>query len=82
MFVMLVWVYVQIEWGLFNLIIIKYEIVCGSIFVGDGSVFVCIFGEQCVYLQGVLVGQVLGMLGDLGGFEGVECMVNDILQIG
>ena len=82
MFATLVWAYAQIEWGPPNSITTKHETVRGSILAGDGSVLARTLGEQRVYPQGTLAGQVLGMMGDSGGLEGAERTFNDTLQTG
>lgn len=82
MFATLVWAYAQIEWGPPNSITVKHQTVRGSVLASDGTVLARTLGDKRVYPQGTLAGQVLGMLGDSGGLEGIERTFDDSLQAG
>lgn len=82
MFVTLVWAYAQIEWGPPNRIVQTEETVRGSVLAADGTVLARTLGKQRVYPQGTLAGQVVGMLGDSGGLEGIERTYDDKLKAG
>lgn len=82
MFVSLVWAYAQLEWGLPHAV--KRNVVQsrGSILAADGSVLARSVNGKRVYPQGVLAGQVLGMMGDTEGLEGLEAAYNRPLEAG
>lgn len=82
MFATLVWAYAQIEWGPPNTITPRQEVVRGSVLAADGTVLARTLGKQRVYPQGNLAGQVIGMLGDSGGLEGIERTYDDTLKTG
>lgn len=82
MFLSLVWAYAQLEWGLPHAV--KRNVVQsrGSILAADGSVLARSVNGKRVYPQGVLAGQVLGMMGDTEGLEGLEAAYNRPLEAG
>lgn len=82
MFVSLVWAYAQLEWGLPHAV--KRNVVQsrGTIYAADGSVLARSVGGKRMYPQGTLAGQVLGMMGDTEGLEGLEAAYNRSLEAG
>ncbi len=82
MFLSLVWAYAQLEWGVPHTVKRNVLQSRGSILASDGSVLARSVGGQRVYPQGVLAGQVVGMMGETDGLEGLEAAYNRSLQAG
>lgn len=82
MFLTLVWAYAQLEWGLPNAVKRNVMQARGSIYAADGSVLARSVNGKRTYPQGKLAGQVLGMMGDTEGLEGLEAAYNRSLEVG
>lgn len=87
MFLSLVWAYAQLEWGLPKSV--RREVIQsrGSIVAADGSVLARSVkdekqGWKRTYPQGQLAGQVLGMMGETEGLEGLEAAYDRSLAAG
>ena len=88
-FMSLVWAYAQLEWGLPQNVKRAVLQSRGSIVTESGSVLARTVtvdaqkGEvKRVYPQGKLAGQVIGMMGDTDGLEGLEAAYNTQLSAG
>ncbi|GGQ93398.1 peptidoglycan D,D-transpeptidase FtsI family protein [Deinococcus ruber] len=79
---MLVWAYAQLEWGLPQGVRRAMVQVRGSIVTTDGSVLARSVGDRRVYPNGSLAGQLLGMMGDTNGLEGLEAAYDSRLAAG
>lgn len=82
MFLTLVWAYAQLEWGLPNAVKRNVMQARGSIYAADGSVLARSVNGKRTYPQGKLAGQVLGMMGDTEGLEGLEAAYDRSLEVG
>lgn len=87
MFLSLVWAYAQLEWGLPHAVRRDVMQSRGTIFAADGSVLARSVKAgngnwKRTYPQGQLAGQVLGMMGDTEGLEGLEAAYNRVLEAG
>lgn len=82
MFLTLVWAYAQLEWGLPNAVKRNVMQSRGSIYAADGSVLARSVNGKRTYPQGKLAGQVLGMMGDTEGLEGLEAAYDRSLEVG
>lgn len=82
MFITLVWAYAQIEWGPPSSVREQQVTVRGSVLAADGSVLARTVDKKRLYPQGTLAGQVIGMLGDSGGLEGIERTFDEPLARG
>ncbi|GGL05535.1 peptidoglycan D,D-transpeptidase FtsI family protein [Deinococcus radiotolerans] len=82
MFLTLVWAYAQLEWGAPQGV--KRSVIQsrGSIVAADGQVLATSMNGKRVYPQGALAGQLLGMMGDTEGLEGLEAAYNGPLASG
>ncbi|WP_424949706.1 peptidoglycan D,D-transpeptidase FtsI family protein [Deinococcus sp.] len=81
-FCTLVWAYAQLEWGLPQGVRRAVLQVRGSIVTEDGSVLARTVGARRVYPNGPLAGQLLGMMGDTSGLEGLEAAYDSRLSAG
>ncbi len=81
-FCTLVWAYAQLEWGLPQGVRRAVVQVRGSIVTEDGSVLARSVGAKRVYPNGPLAGQLLGMMGDTSGLEGLEAAYDSRLSAG
>ncbi|WP_407570215.1 peptidoglycan D,D-transpeptidase FtsI family protein [Deinococcus altitudinis] len=81
-FCTLVWAYAQLEWGLPQGVRRAVLQVRGSIVTEDGSVLARTVGDRRVYPNGPLAGQLLGMMGDTSGLEGLESAYDSRLSAG
>jgi len=81
-FCTLVWAYAQLEWGLPQGVRRAVVQVRGSIVTEDGSVLARSVGDKRVYPNGPLAGQLLGMMGDTSGLEGLEAAYDSRLSAG
>jgi cell division protein FtsI (penicillin-binding protein 3) len=81
-FCTLVWAYAQLEWGLPQGVRRAVLQVRGSIVTEDGSVLARSVSGKRVYPNGSLAGQVLGMMGDTSGLEGLEAAYDSRLSAG
>lgn len=81
-FLVLVWAYAQIEWGLPSTIQHTTQHSRGRILASDGSDLALTLEGKRVYPQGALAGQLLGMMGDDRGLEGLEAFYNHNLSNG
>jgi len=81
-FCTLVWAYAQLEWGLPQGVRRAVLQVRGSIVTEDGSVLARTVGGKRVYPNGPLAGQLLGMMGDTNGLEGLEAAYDSRLSAG
>ncbi|RJF72755.1 penicillin-binding protein 2 [Deinococcus cavernae] len=82
LFLSLVWAYAQLEWGLPNTVKRNVMQARGTIYAADGSVLARSVNGKRTYPQGHLAGQVLGMMGDTEGLEGLEAAYNRTLEVG
>ncbi|UBV43326.1 penicillin-binding protein 2 [Deinococcus taeanensis] len=82
MFVTLVWAYAQLEWGAPQGVKQKVIQARGSIVASDGRVLATSVNGKRVYPQGRVAGQLLGMMGDTEGLEGLENAYNGQLTSG
>lgn len=82
MFMSLVWAYAQLEWGVPHAVKNKVVQSRGTIYAADGSVLARSVNGKRLYPQGTLAGQVLGMMGDTDGLEGLEAAYNRTLEAG
>ena len=81
-FCTLVWAYAQLEWGLPQGVRRAVVQVRGSIVTEDGSVLARSMNDRRVYPGGSLAGQVIGMMGDTNGLEGLEAAYDSRLAAG
>jgi cell division protein FtsI (penicillin-binding protein 3) len=81
-FCTLVYAYAQLEWGLPQGVRRAVVQERGSIVTEDGSVLARSVGAKRVYPNGTLAGQVLGMMGDTSGLEGLEAAYDSRLAAG
>lgn len=81
-FCTLVWAYAQLEWGLPQGVRRAVVQVRGSIVTEDGSVLARSVGAKRIYPNGQLAGQLLGMMGDTSGLEGLEAAYDSRLSAG
>lgn len=81
-FCTLVWAYAQLEWGLPQGVRRAVLQVRGSIVTEDGSVLARTVGDRRIYPNGPLAGQLLGMMGDTNGLEGLEAAYDSRLSAG
>ncbi|GGR91243.1 peptidoglycan D,D-transpeptidase FtsI family protein [Deinococcus sedimenti] len=82
MFLTLVWAYAQLEWGAPQGVRQRAIQARGTILAADGQVLATSVNGKRVYPQGALAGQVLGMMGDTEGLEGLEAAYNGSLTAG
>ena len=82
MFASLVWAYAQLEWGMPQGAGRPSPTPRGAILAADGSVLARTVGKKRVYPQGTLAGQIIGMMGDSNGLEGLEAAYNRDLEGG
>ncbi|WP_155297975.1 peptidoglycan D,D-transpeptidase FtsI family protein [Deinococcus kurensis] len=82
MFLTLVWAYAQLEWGAPQGVRQRAVQARGSILAADGRVLATSVNGKRVYPQGPLAGQLLGMMGDTEGLEGLEAAYNGALTSG
>lgn len=81
-FLVLVWAYAQIEWGMPNTIQSTVSHSRGSILASDGSVLARTVEGKRVYPQHALAGQLIGMMGKDKGLEGLESVYEHSLSRG
>lgn len=82
MFLTLVWAYAQLEWGAPQSVRQRVIQARGSIVAADGQVLATSVNGKRVYPQGTLAGQLIGMMGDTDGLEGIEHAYNRALASG
>ncbi|AFD26081.1 peptidoglycan D,D-transpeptidase FtsI family protein [Deinococcus gobiensis] len=82
MFASLVWAYAQLEWGMPQGAGRTSPTPRGAILAADGSVLARTVGKNRIYPQGTLAGQIIGMMGDSSGLEGLEAAYNRDLESG
>ncbi len=81
-FMFLVVAYAQLEWGLPQGVKKAALQTRGSILSSNGTMLARTVGDKRVYPQGPMAGQLLGMMGDSGGLEGLERAYNAQLSEG
>ena len=81
-FCTLVWAYAQLEWGLPQGVRRAVIQARGSIVTEDGSVLARSVGNRRVYPNGPLAGQLIGMMGETNGLEGLESAYDSKLSAG
>lgn len=81
-FMFLVVAYAQLEWGLPQGVKKAVLQTRGSILASNGAVLARTVDGKRVYPQGALAGQLLGMMGDTEGLEGLERAYNAQLADG
>ena len=82
MFLTLVWAYAQLEWGAPQGVRQRAVQARGSILSADGRVLATSVPGKRVDPQGTLAGQIVGMMGDTEGLEGLEAAYNGPLTSG
>ncbi|MGI8746995.1 MAG: peptidoglycan D,D-transpeptidase FtsI family protein [Deinococcus sp.] len=78
----LVWAYAQLEWGLPQEVRRASLQVRGPIVAANGAVLARTVDGKRVYPYGSLAGQLLGMMGDSAGLEGLESAYDPQLSAG
>ncbi|PNY82371.1 peptidoglycan D,D-transpeptidase FtsI family protein [Deinococcus koreensis] len=82
MFLTLVWAYAQLEWGMPQGVKRSVVQARGTILSSDGKVLARSVNGKRIYPQGKLAGQVVGMMGETEGLEGLEFAYNRSLETG
>lgn len=82
MFLLLVWAYGQLEWGVPQAVRSSVVQARGKIVTSDGKVLAMSRDGKRVYPQGQIAGQLVGMMGATEGLEGLEAAYNDSLAAG
>ncbi len=82
MFMTLVWAYAKLEWGVPEVVQKRVIQSRGKIISVDNKILARTEGAKRDYPQRTIAGQVIGMLGESAGLEGLENSQNTLLETG